>query len=111
MSAAPILAIIQAEYTDGSIVTAPVASFTPNQKGLYDIGGNVAEWTHDFYDINMAEEGSTSLDSLGADSGEHHVIRGASWSHGSVTELRLSFRDYGKDKRNDVGFRIARYLE
>ncbi len=111
VSAAPILAIIQAEYTDGSIVTAPVASFTPNQKGLYDIGGNVAEWTHDFYDINMAEEGSTSLDSLGADSGEHHVIRGASWSHGSVTELRLSFRDYGKDKRNDVGFRIARYLE
>jgi formylglycine-generating enzyme required for sulfatase activity len=111
VSAASILAIVQAEYTDGFTVTAPVASFTPNQKGLYDIGGNVAEWTHDFYDINMVEEGSTALDPLGAASGEHHVIRGSSWGHGSVTELRLSFRDYGKDKRNDVGFRIARYLE
>jgi formylglycine-generating enzyme required for sulfatase activity len=44
-------------------------------------------------------------------SGEFHVIRGASWRHGSVTELRLAFRDYGKEARADLGFRLARYAE
>jgi len=29
----------------------------------------------------------------------------------SVTELRLSYRDYGTDARPDLGFRIARYAE
>jgi hypothetical protein len=31
--------------------------------------------------------------------------------HSTVTELRLSFRDYGNKPRPDVGFRIARYAE
>jgi hypothetical protein len=31
--------------------------------------------------------------------------------HATVTELRLSYRDYGKDPRPDVGFRVARYAE
>jgi hypothetical protein len=31
--------------------------------------------------------------------------------HGTITELRLSFRDYGSDGRQDVGFRIARFAE
>jgi hypothetical protein len=31
--------------------------------------------------------------------------------HSTVTELRLTFRDYGDKARPDVGFRIARYPE
>ena len=50
-------------------------------------------------------------DPTGPAEGEYHVIRGASWMHASVTELRLSYRDYGKDARPDLGFRIARYAE
>ena len=72
------------------------------------MGGNVAEWTHDFYAIGSAGE---YTDPLGPDSGEYHVIRGASWAHGTVTDLRLSFRDYAIDGRKDVGFRLARYVE
>ena len=95
-------------YNDNHIVAAPVGTFKPNARGLYDIGGNVAEWTHDFYE---QPSGDPLTDSLGPKTGEYHVIRGSSWRHGTITDLRLSFRDYGKDGRNDLGFRIARYAE
>jgi formylglycine-generating enzyme required for sulfatase activity len=95
-------------YDDGFTVTAPVGSFTPTASGLFDMGGNVAEWTHDFYDIGPG--GDVALvDPMGPGSGEFHAIRGSSWAHGGVTELRCSYRDYANQPRPDVGFRIARY--
>ena len=110
ITAASIIGNIIRNYNDNQIISSPVASFTPNSKGLYDLGGNVAEWVHDFYDISISDEKSI-LDPVGPNKGEHHVIKGSSWAHGTITELRLSFRDYGSEKRSDVGFRIARYIE
>ena len=75
------------------------------------MGGNVAEWTNDYYTIANAPANTTLTDPMGPGKGQFHVIRGSSWAHGTVTELRLSYRDYGNEARNDVGFRIARYLE
>lgn len=95
-------------YNDNYGVSAPVGTFQPNAHGLYDLGGNVAEWTQDWYEIPSQQ---TVKDHLGPSTGEYKVIRGASWMHGTITELRLSFRDYGIEGRNDVGFRIARYAE
>ena len=97
-------------YSDGHVVSAPVASFKANQNRLYDMGGNVAEWVHDAYGIPAAN-GATEVDPLGAQSGDNYVIRGASWSHSKIAELRLSYRDYGQAGRDDVGFRLARYAE
>ncbi len=97
-------------YTDGNVVSAPVGSFKPNQNRLYDMGGNVAEWVHDAFSIPSAN-GTTEVDPLGAQNGDNNVIRGASWSHSKITELRLSYRDYGQAGRDDVGFRLARYAE
>ncbi len=98
-------------YEDGFAVTAPPGSFPPNAKGLYDMGGNVSEWVNDYYGISIPANSRPQLDPMGPASGQHHVIRGASWASGTLTELRLSFRDYGIEGRDDVGFRIARYLD
>jgi formylglycine-generating enzyme required for sulfatase activity len=97
-------------YTDGHVVSAPVASFPPNHRRLYDLGGNVAEWIHDVYIIPSAN-GTLEVDPLGAQSGDNYVIRGASWALSKLAELRLSYRDYGQAGRDDVGFRLARYAE
>lgn len=109
-SSAYITGRIVTNYNDGHVLTAPTGSFPANRKGLYDLGGNVAEWVHDVYSIPSAS-GIAEQDPLGAQQGSSHVIRGASWAQGTVTELRLSFRDYGNQPRDDVGFRIARYAE
>ena len=98
-------------YNDGYLASAPVGSFAANSKGLFDMGGNVAEWIHDYYDIQLGSRGKAELDPLGPETGKFHVIRGSSWAHGTLTELRLSYRDYNAKERDDVGFRIARYLE
>ncbi|NQZ23747.1 MAG: PEGA domain-containing protein [Colwellia sp.] len=108
IAGAPILGTVLATYNDNYIASAPVGSFRSNEKGLFDLSGNVAEWLHDYYQIQTGLSLNTNKDPMGPESGNYHVIRGASWEHGTRTELRLSFRDYGKDKRNDLGFRIAR---
>ncbi len=97
-------------YTDGYAVSAPVASFKANRKGLYDLGGNVAEWVNDVYAIPQSNSARTT-DPMGAQQGEAYVVRGASWSLSKLSELRLSYRDYGQAGRDDVGFRVARYAE
>ena len=94
-------------YNDNHVVAAPVGTFDANSKGIFDLGGNVAEWVHDFYQHPVTADTGP----LGPPEGEYHVIRGSSWMHGTTTDLRLSFRDYGADGRRDVGFRLARFAE
>lgn len=95
-------------YNDNHIAAAPVGSFAADGRGLYDLSGNVAEWISDFYEIPSAE---LVTDPLGPASGDYHVILGSSWMHGTVTDLRSAFRDYGTDGRPDLGFRVARFAE
>ncbi len=109
ISAANFLGRILVNYNDGFMGSAPVGSFAPNANGFFDIGGNAAEWVHDYYGTGAAGGSSVEIDPVGPDRGTYHVIRGSSWAHGTVTELRLSFRDYNNTPRDDVGFRVARY--
>ena len=94
-------------YNDNHAVAAPVGTFEANAKGIFDLGGNVAEWVNDYYQHPAPQDTSP----LGPPAGEYHVIRGSSWMHGTTTDLRLSYRDYGIDGRRDLGFRIARFAE
>jgi len=97
-------------YDDGYLATAPVGNYQPNYHGLLDMAGNAAEWVHDFYGA-AGSLGGVEVDPLGPIDGQFHTIRGSSWAHGAITEMRLSFRDFGEEARDDVGFRVARYLE
>lgn len=98
------------DYNDGYFATAPVASFKANQYGIFDIAGNVSEWVHDYYGA-VGSVGGPEIDPKGPELGQFHTIRGSSWAHSAITEMRLSFRDFGEEPRDDVGFRVARYLE
>jgi formylglycine-generating enzyme required for sulfatase activity len=109
-SAAGFLNLVLSGYNDGYAVSAPVGEFGPNHKGLYDMGGNAAEWTNDFYEIR-ASRGEPELDPTGPLSGDRHVIRGASWAKAARSELRLSYRNPGSGGEMDTGFRVARYVD
>jgi|TARA_B110000503_G_scaffold80313_1_gene123113 formylglycine-generating enzyme required for sulfatase activity len=109
-SASRLIPFTIASYNDLTPASAVVGSFKPNGKGLYNMSGNVSEWVNDFYDVRP-NRGEPSADPTGPITGVAHVIRGASWALGSRTELRLSYREAGTDKRLDVGFRIARYVD
>jgi formylglycine-generating enzyme required for sulfatase activity len=106
---ADTLAHVVPGYDDGYRGPAPVGSFAAHPLGFHDLGGNVSEWINDYYAVypGMAEQ--VVKDPAGPASGDHHIVRDASWRHGSVTELRLSYRDYSRTPRPDLGFRIARY--
>ncbi|NOX52129.1 MAG: PEGA domain-containing protein [Gammaproteobacteria bacterium] len=107
-SASALVGRIIFGYNDNHQAAAPVATFKANHLGLFDMGGNAAEWINDFYGI---PDKAAVTDPLGPSSGDYHVIRGSSWMHGTITELRFSFRDYGIKGREDIGFRIARFAE
>jgi formylglycine-generating enzyme required for sulfatase activity len=111
ISAGNFLGRILLDYDDGYMLSAPVASFPANANGFFDIGGNVAEWVHDYYGTVGTVGNEVQTNPIGPATGTYHVIKGASWAHGTVTELRLSFRDYHNAARDDVGFRVARYLD
>ena len=98
-------------YNDGFASTAPVGTFPANALGIYDGGGNVAEWVQDYYSVPTPGQVDPITDPTGPVRGANRVIRGSSWRQAGITELRLSYRDYGNRGRPDVGFRIARNVQ
>jgi len=97
-------------YVDGFAAVAPVASYPKEASGLHDIFGNLSEWMTDFYSLVPPLKGAILTDPLGPESGDQHVVKGASWASGSLSEIRPAYRAPGFEGSDKIGFRIARYL-
>ncbi len=113
VSAARVLPTVLLTYDDGYPVSAPVASFAANAYGIYDLGGNVAEWVQDFYTVDLLPTtGEERIDDpLGPADGQVHVVRGSSWRSARAQDLRVAARGSIGEGREDLGFRIARNLQ
>jgi formylglycine-generating enzyme required for sulfatase activity len=107
-SARELVPSILPAYDDAYASTAAVGTFKANPVGIYDGGGNVAEWVNDWYTVPTPGITTPVVDPVGPERGTSRVIRGSSWRHAGETELRMSYRDYSSEPRVDVGFRIAR---
>ncbi len=86
--------------------TVAVGSFSPNPLGLYDMHGNVGEWTWDIYGAYSTEE---QTDPVGADSGTRRVYRGGGWND-FAKNMRSAYRammDQDKGSFN-IGLRLVR---
>ena len=83
----------------------PVAHKRPNELGIYDMSGNVAEWCLDWY---VHYDSEPQVNPIGPESGQTSVYRGGGCNSAS-TMCRVSARD-GLDpyaRANDLGFRVV----
>ena len=88
----PDLAARDSRFDDGHLVTADVGKFAPNAFGLYDMCGNVAEWTLGQY----------------GERGDRRTVRGGSWRdlpQDAHVSDRFGYHPY--QKVFNVGFRVV----
>jgi formylglycine-generating enzyme required for sulfatase activity len=97
----------QGQAADGYAFTAPVGSYPPNQWGLHDVAGNVAEWVKDAYTPSYSA--LSGLDPVYEDPEENRrVVRGGSWSSNAF-QIGVGVRGVQpKDEASArIGFRCA----
>ena len=94
---------------DGYVRTAPVGSYKPNQFGIFDVYGNVAEWV---LDCGMPpyqkapSDGSAVVEGVSC---QNHSYRGGSWDS-SPLESSSAYRNASSSRNNDRGVRVMREL-
>jgi formylglycine-generating enzyme required for sulfatase activity len=92
----------------GTTGTATVGSKLPNAWGLYDMLGNVWEWTNDWYGAGYYKTLPAATDPQGPGDGPYKVLRGGAWNV-NPQFVRLSDRDRLEPalRDNGIGFRCA----
>jgi formylglycine-generating enzyme required for sulfatase activity len=99
------------ECTDGHYFTAPSGGYLPNRFGLYDMIGNVWEWTEDCWNPSHAGGPADASARQGGDCTQH-VLRGGSWSTApNFARSATRYRNAADFRDNLTGFRLARTLE
>ena len=98
------------DYDDGYDERSPVGSFRSNQNDINDLTGNLSEWVNDFYSVEFVQQSKVFQDYIGPLAGTSHVIKGSNYYSSTPLQLGLSYRTYGNEPNNLVGFRIARWI-
>jgi len=95
---------------DGYANTAPGASLQANTFGLFDMQGNLFEWTEDCWNPDYAGAPTDGSPWASGDC-DQRVLRGGSW-YTAPTELRVAYRNrFDTDHRSSsFGFRVVREL-
>ena len=106
-------------YTkDGNLITSKVAIYSPNTNGLYDMAGNVAEWTSTIYTeagVSAMNDLNPQLDYKAAKEDPYRLkkksVRGGSWKD-PESYIRSAWRtwEYQNQPRSYIGFRCVRSL-
>ena len=106
-------------YTkDGNLISSKVASYSPNSNGLYDMAGNVAEWTSTIYTeagVDAMNDLNPQLKYNAAKEDPYRLkkksVRGGSWKD-PESYIRSAWRtwEYQNQPRSYVGFRCVRSL-
>ncbi len=106
----------EGDYTrDGSIQTVPVKSYAPNVFGLYNMQGNVSEWTLDAYSPSAREfvadrDPALLLDvpDSDADVMKRKAVKGGSWKD-NAHDLNTTTRNYEVQDgaHSYIGFRCV----
>lgn len=93
---------------DQAVYTVEAKSYEPNDYNLYNMAGNVAEWTNSSYDPSAYEYVSSLNPNMSFDNEARKVVRGGSWKDVAYF-LRVSSRDYeySDTARSYIGFRTV----
>jgi sulfatase modifying factor 1 len=101
---------------DGFIKPSPVGSFEPNDYGLYDMAGNIAEWTNSAYDessYSFTHDMNPNYEYNAVPNEpvvmKRKVVRGGSWKDISYF-LQTGSRtyEYQDSAKSFIGFRLVR---
>ena len=94
---------------DNIVYTAEVDSYEPNDVGLYNMSGNVAEWTSSPYYNESYEFNTTFNPDVYMPGNERKVVRGGSWKDVAYF-LKVGSRDYeyADSARSYIGLRLVR---
>lgn len=93
---------------DQALYTVEADAYEPNDYNLYNMAGNVAEWTASSYDPSSYEYMSTMSPNVNDTLNKRKVIRGGSWKDVEYF-LQVSTRDfeYRDSARSYIGFRTV----
>jgi gliding motility-associated lipoprotein GldK len=93
---------------DGALYTVEAKSYEPNGYKLYNMAGNVSEWTDSAYDAQSYEFISTMNPNVSNKKNQRKVVRGGSWKDVAYN-IQVSTRDYeyADSARSYIGFRTV----
>ncbi len=100
---------VRGDYAaDGALYTVEAVSYNPNEYGLFNMAGNVAEWTNTAYNQMSYYMGSTMNPNVEITENQRKIIRGGSWKDVAYF-LEVSSRDweYADTARSYIGFRTV----